>query len=57
MKKIEGLIAATFGAFNEDGSLNLILIPAIVEKMIEDVLQQLVIDLADELILYGQQVG
>jgi N-acetylneuraminate lyase len=36
MKKIEGLIAATFGAFNEDGSLNLSLIPAIVDKMVED---------------------
>lgn len=36
MMKIEGLIAATFGAFNEDGSLNLSIIPAIVEKMIED---------------------
>jgi N-acetylneuraminate lyase len=36
MMKIEGLIAATFGAFNEDGSLNLSLIPAIVDKMIGD---------------------
>src|SRR5688500_17737818 len=36
MKKIEGLIAATFCAFNSDGSLNLSLIPSIVEKMIED---------------------
>jgi N-acetylneuraminate lyase len=36
MKKIEGLIAATFGAFTEDGSLNLALIPAIVDKMVED---------------------
>ena len=36
MKKIEGLIAATFCAFNSDGSLNLSLIPAIVEKMIGD---------------------
>ncbi len=34
--KIEGLIAATFGAFNEDGSLNLSIIPAIVDKMIDD---------------------
>lgn len=34
--KIRGLIAATFGAFHEDGSLNLTLIPGIVEKMIED---------------------
>lgn len=36
MMKIEGLIAATFGAFNEDGSLNLSLIPAIVDKMVDD---------------------
>ncbi len=36
MKKTEGLIAATFGAFNEDGSLNLPLIPVIVDRMIED---------------------
>ncbi len=36
MKKIEGLIAATFGAFNQDGSLNLSLIPAIVDKMVAD---------------------
>ncbi len=34
--KINGLIAATFGCFNEDGCLNLSLIPAIVEKMIDD---------------------
>jgi N-acetylneuraminate lyase len=36
MTKIEGLIAATFGTFNSDGSLNLSIIPSIVEKMIED---------------------
>jgi len=36
MTKIEGLIAATFGTFKEDGSLNLSIIPAIVDKMIED---------------------
>jgi N-acetylneuraminate lyase len=36
MIKIEGLIAATFGAFHEDGSLNLSLIPDLVEKLIED---------------------
>jgi N-acetylneuraminate lyase len=36
MAKIEGLIAATFGTFNEDGSLNLSIIPSIVEKLIED---------------------
>ncbi|MGV3502816.1 MAG: dihydrodipicolinate synthase family protein [Adhaeribacter sp.] len=34
--KIEGLIAATFGAFHEDGSLNLTLIPGLVEKLIAD---------------------
>src|SRR4051812_21130647 len=34
--KIKGLIAATFGAFNEDGSLNLSLVPAILDKMIDD---------------------
>jgi N-acetylneuraminate lyase len=36
MNKITGLIAATFGTFNEDGSLNLSIIPSIVDKMIED---------------------
>lgn len=36
MTKIEGLIAATFCAFNNDGSLNLSLIPAIVDKMVDD---------------------
>ena len=36
MIKIEGLIAATFGTFKEDGSLNLSIIPAVVEKMVED---------------------
>jgi len=36
MMKIEGLVAATFGSFNEDGSLNLLIIPAIVDKMIDD---------------------
>jgi N-acetylneuraminate lyase len=34
--KINGLVAATFGAFHEDGSLNLSLIPHLVEKLIED---------------------
>lgn len=34
--KIEGLIAATFGTFNEDGSLNLAIIPELVEKLIDD---------------------
>jgi len=36
MMKIEGLIAATFGAFHEDGSLNLSPIPGLVEKLIND---------------------
>lgn len=36
MKKIKGLIAATFAAYHEDGSVNLEIIPAIVEKMIAD---------------------
>lgn len=36
MKKIEGLIAATFAAFNEDGTLNLDIIPRIADKMVED---------------------
>ncbi len=36
MNKIKGLIAATFAAYNEDGSVNLEIIPAIVDKMIKD---------------------
>jgi N-acetylneuraminate lyase len=36
MNKIKGLIAATFAAYNEDGSINLALIPTIVDKMVED---------------------
>ena len=36
MNKITGLIAATFAAYKEDGSVNLELIPAIVDKMIAD---------------------
>ena len=36
MIKIEGLIAATFASFREDGSLNLEAIPVIVDKMIAD---------------------
>lgn len=36
MIKIEGLIAATFGTFKEDGSLNLSIIPSVVEKMVND---------------------
>lgn len=36
MMKIEGLIAATFGAFHEDGSLNLSPIPGLVDKLIND---------------------
>lgn len=34
--RIEGLIAATFGAYHEDGSLNLSMIPILVEKLVED---------------------
>ncbi|TKC09890.1 N-acetylneuraminate lyase [Pedobacter polaris] len=36
MNKIKGLIAATFAAYNADGSINLSIIPAIVDKMIND---------------------
>ncbi len=36
MKKITGLVAATFAAYNEDGEINLEAIPHIVEKLIED---------------------
>jgi len=36
MKKINGLVAATFAAYKEDGEINLDIIPAIVEKLIED---------------------
>ncbi len=36
MNKITGLIAATFAAYNEDGSINLEMIPSIVDKMIND---------------------
>jgi len=36
MIKIEGLIAATFGTFKEDGSLNLSIIPSVVDKMVND---------------------
>ncbi|WP_295121171.1 dihydrodipicolinate synthase family protein [uncultured Chitinophaga sp.] len=34
--RIQGLIAATFSTFNEDGSLDLSLIPALVDKLIAD---------------------
>ena len=34
--KIQGLIAAAFTPFNEDGSLNLGLVPALVEKLLQD---------------------
>lgn len=34
--KVEGLIAASFGTFNDDGSLNLSLIPEVVEKLIDE---------------------
>jgi len=36
MKKIEGLIAAAFTPFNEDGSLNKPMIPVLVDKLIAD---------------------
>jgi N-acetylneuraminate lyase len=36
MNKITGLIAATFAAYKEDGTINLNIIPAIVDKMIAD---------------------
>lgn len=36
MNKIKGLIAATFAAYHNDGSINLAVIPAIVDKMIRD---------------------
>ncbi|HTD93044.1 MAG TPA: dihydrodipicolinate synthase family protein [Chitinophagaceae bacterium] len=36
MIKIEGLIAAAFTPFNDDGSLNLELIPALVDKLVKD---------------------
>lgn len=36
MNKIKGLIAATFAAYQEDGSINLDIIPAIVDKMVND---------------------
>lgn len=34
--KIKGLIAATFGAYKDDGSLNLEVIPAIVDKLVAE---------------------
>ncbi|MDR6782177.1 N-acetylneuraminate lyase [Pedobacter africanus] len=36
MNKITGLIAATFAAYREDGTINLALIPSIVDKMVND---------------------
>jgi N-acetylneuraminate lyase len=36
MNKITGLIAATFAAYREDGTINLEIIPTIVDKMIAD---------------------
>lgn len=36
MQKIEGLIAAAFTPFQEDGSLNLDLIPSLVDKLVND---------------------
>jgi N-acetylneuraminate lyase len=37
--RIQGLIAATFSTFNEDGSLDLSLIPGLVEKLISEGIQ------------------
>jgi N-acetylneuraminate lyase len=36
MKKIEGLIAAAFTPFHEDGSINLELVPSLVDKLVSD---------------------
>src|SRR5690606_813101 len=36
MKKITGLVAATFAAYKDNGEINLDIIPSIVEKLIED---------------------
>jgi N-acetylneuraminate lyase len=36
MRKIKGLIAAVFTPFHEDGSLNLALVPALVDKFVND---------------------
>jgi len=36
MKKIKGLVAATFAAYKENGDINLEIIPSIVDKMIQD---------------------
>ena len=36
MKKMEGLIAAAFTPFQEDGSLNLKMVPSLVDKLISD---------------------
>lgn len=36
MSKIQGLIAAAFTPFHKDGSLNLDLIPALVDKLVQD---------------------
>lgn len=36
MNKITGLIAATFAAYHEDGTINLDIIPSLTEKMIAD---------------------
>ena len=36
MNKIEGLIAAAFTPFHEDGSLNLAMVPTLVDKLVND---------------------
>jgi N-acetylneuraminate lyase len=38
-KKIEGILAATFSTFDENGALDLSLVPKIVDKLIEDGVQ------------------
>src|SRR5689334_17198751 len=39
MKKMNGLIAASFTPFNEDGSINFEMIPEVVDKLVADGLQ------------------
>ena len=43
MRKIEGLIAAAFTPFHEDGSLNLGMIPALVDKLLSDGLKGILV--------------
>ena len=39
IKKIEGILAATFSTFDENGSLDLSLVPKVVDKLVEDGVQ------------------